>query len=141
MARPSGNAAMSRIDYLTALTFAAAAAAVAAPAYAADIQPFTTAAFEAAQAEGRPILVDAHAGWCPICHLQAPTLAKLSTDPAFGRLVILRLNYDKQNDEKRSLGIRMQSTLIAFKGKAETGRSVGVTSREKITELAQTALN
>ncbi|CAN5222006.1 hypothetical protein BH09PSE2_BH09PSE2_09610 [soil metagenome] len=132
---------MSRIDYLTALTFAAAAAAASSPAYAADIQPFDQAVFERAQAAGRPILVDAHAGWCPICHLQAPTLDRLSTDPAFDKLLILRLNYDKQNDEKRGLGIRMQSTLIAFNGKTETGRSVGVTNRDAITALARTALN
>ena len=132
---------MSRIDYLTALTFAAAAAAISAPAHAAAIQPFTTAAFEAAKAQGRPILVDAHAGWCPICHLQAPTLNKLSQDPAFETLLILRINYDKQNAEKQALGIRRQSTLIAFKGATETGRSVGVTNAGAITALARTALN
>ncbi len=132
---------MSRIDYLTALTFAAAAAAISSPAFAADIQPFDQAVFQEAQAQGRPILVDVHAGWCPICHLQAPTLSRLASDPAFDKLLILRLNYDKQNDEKRALGARMQSTLIAFKGKTETGRSVGVTNRDAITALAQTALN
>lgn len=131
---------MARIDYLTALTFAAAAAAVAAPAHAAAIQPFDTAVFKAAQAQGRPILIDAHAGWCPICHLQAPTLDRLSRDPAYERLLILRLNYDKQVAEKQALGIRRQSTLIAFNGETETGRSVGVTNAGAITALAQTAL-
>ncbi len=132
---------MNRLDYLTTLTFAVAAAAVAAPASAAAIQPFSLAAFKAAQAEGRPILVDAHAGWCPICHLQGPTLSRLSTDPAFGKLLILRINYDRQNAEKQALGIRRQSTLIAYKGATETGRSVGVTDAKAITALAQTTLN
>ena len=131
---------MTRIDYLTAITFAAAAAAVSAPAYAAAIQPFDMAVFKAAQAEGRPILVDAHAGWCPICHLQAPTLAKLSQDPAFEKVLILRINYDKQSAERQALGIRRQSTLIAYRGAQETGRSVGVTSPKAITDLAQTTL-
>lgn len=132
---------MSRLDYLTALTFASAAAAVGAPAHAAAIQPFDAAVFKAAQAGGRPILVDAHAGWCPICHAQAPTLARLAGDPNFDRLLILRLNYDKQTAEKQALGIRRQSTLIAFSGGTETGRSVGVTNPAAITALAQTALN
>lgn len=132
---------MTRIDYLTALTFAAAAAAIGAPAQAASVQPFDHAVFAAAQAEGRPILVDAHAGWCPICHLQAPTIAKLSQDHAYDRLLILRLDFDKQSAEKQALGIRMQSTLIAFKGRAETARSVGVTDPARISALAQTALN
>jgi thiol:disulfide interchange protein len=124
-----------------ALLAAAAVTAVAAPSQAAAIQPFSEAAFHAAQAQGRSILVDAHADWCPICHLQAPTLAKLANEPAFSKLVILRLNYDRQVAEKQALGIRMQSTLIAFKGNKETGRSVGVTSASQITALAQTALN
>ena len=132
---------MARIDYLAALTFAAAAAAYAAPAQAAAIRPFDQAVFNAAQAEGRPILVDAHAGWCPICHLQAPTLDRLSKDAAFDRLLILRLNYDTQRAEKQALGIRRQSTLIAFNGATETGRSVGVTNAGAITQLAQTALH
>ena len=127
--------------YLTLLTVAVATAAVAAPAVAGDIRPFTLAAFEQAQAQGRAVLVDAHADWCPICHLQAPTLSKLAADPAFGKLTIMRLNYDKQTAEKQALGIRMQSTLITFKGKQETGRSVGVTSAGQITDLARTALN
>ncbi|HWD67600.1 MAG TPA: thioredoxin family protein [Caulobacteraceae bacterium] len=124
-----------------ALLAAAAVTAVAAPSRAAAIQPFSEAAFHAAQAQGRSILVDAHADWCPICHLQAPTLAKLANEPAFSKLVILRLNYDRQIAEKQALGIRMQSTLIAFKGSKETGRSVGVTSASQVTALAQTALN
>ena len=124
-----------------ALLAATAVAAVAAPASAAAIQPCSEAAFHAAQAKGESILVDAQADWCPICHLQAPTLKKLSNDPAYSKLVILRLNYDTQVAEKQALGIRMQSTLIAFKGGKETGRSVGVTSASQITALAQTALN
>jgi thiol-disulfide isomerase/thioredoxin len=125
----------------TALLAATAVAAVAGPSSAAAIQPFSEAAFHAAQAQGRSILIDAHADWCPICHLQAPTLAKLSNDPAFSKLMILRLNYDTQVAEKQALGIRMQSTLIAFKGGKETGRSVGVTSAGQITAMAKTALN
>lgn len=116
-------------------------AAIAAPAFAAPIQPFDTAVFKAAQAEGRPVLVDAHAGWCPICAIQNPTLNKLAADPAFDKLLILRINYDKQSAEKRALGITRQSTLIAYAGARETGRSVGETKADKITALARTALN
>ena len=127
-------------NFFAALGLAATVAAISAPAHAAPIQAFDTAVFKAAQAEGRPILVDAHAGWCPICHLQGPTLDKISKDPAFDKLLILRINYDKQTAEKQALGIRRQSTLIAYHGATETGRSVGVTAAPAITALAQTAL-
>jgi thiol-disulfide isomerase/thioredoxin len=123
------------------LTACLAVVAVAASAQAAPIRPFTIAALRAAQARGLPVLVDAHADWCPTCRAQAPTILALSRDPAFARLVILKLDYDTQDQEKQTLGIRHQSTLIAYAGPRETGRSVGVTDPGAIRTLAATALH
>lgn len=105
------------------------------------IQPFTTAALKAAQAAGEPVLVDAYASWCPICRKQAPTIDAMTNDPAFAKLLILRLDYDNQSAEKRALGITQQSTLIAFHGDKETGRLVGVTDPDQIKSLAASALH
>jgi thiol-disulfide isomerase/thioredoxin len=52
---------------------------------------------------------------CQTCRAQAPTIAAIAQDPAFARLVILKLDYDKQTAEKRHLNVRPRSTLIAFK--------------------------
>ncbi|GGA22008.1 thioredoxin family protein [Dyella nitratireducens] len=112
----------------------------AAPLMAQPIQPFTTAALKAAQAAGKPVLVDAYASWCPTCRKQAPTIDALAKDPAFDKLVILRLDYDNQTAEKRALGIVQQSTLITFHGSKETGREVGITDPDQIRKLAQSAL-
>ncbi len=112
-----------------------------APAIAQPIQPFTTAALKAAQAKGQSVLVDAYASWCPTCRKQEPIIEALSKDPAFDKLLILRLDYDNQNAEKRELGIVQQSTLIAFDGGRETGRLVGVTDADEIKKLAQSALH
>jgi thiol-disulfide isomerase/thioredoxin len=119
---------------------ALALAALAGVSNAAAIQPFTTAALRAAQAHGQPVLVDAHADWCPTCRAQAPTISAISKDPAFSRLVILKLDYDKQIQEKRALGIQHQSTLIAFAGPRETARATGVTDPGAIRALATSAL-
>lgn len=110
------------------------------PAFAGEIVPFTIAAFHKAQAAGKPILVDAHADWCPTCRRQAPILSAIAKDKAFAQLVILKLDYDAQRAEKQMLGIRQQSTLIAFSGKTETGRSTGVTEPAQIRALANSAL-
>jgi thioredoxin 1 len=124
----------------SALAPAAFVLAAGVAAHAGPIQPFTTQAFKAAQSSGRPILVDAHADWCPTCRAQAPTISALSRNPAFARLTILKLDYDKQVDEKRALNIRHQSTLIAFVGSRETGRSTGVTDPAQIQALAGATL-
>ena len=121
---------------LVALTLATLAGA----ANAAAIQPFSMAALKAAQAHGQPVLVDAHADWCPTCRAQAPTISAISKDPAYSRLVILKLDYDNQVQEKRALGIQHQSTLIAFAGARETARATGITDPGAIRALAASAL-
>jgi thiol-disulfide isomerase/thioredoxin len=99
------------------------------------IRPFTTAALVAAQRAGRPILVDVHADWCPTCRAQAPVIASLVADPANANVVFLRLNFDTQQRERAALRATSQSTLIAFRGRRETGRLQGVTDAGQIARL------
>ena len=110
-------------------------ASLASPVFAAENVPFTETAFQQAQAAQKPILVEIDASWCPNCAKQRPILAKLSTDPAFANLVIMKIDFDTQKDLVREMGANMQSTLIAFHGKDERGRSVGVTDEGAITAL------
>lgn len=118
----------------------AALALVAAPLQAQPVRPFSLAALKAAQAAGKPVLVDAFAPWCPTCRAQAPTIDKLATDPAYKDLQILRLDYDNQTAEKKVLGITKQSTLIAYKGNKEVGRVLGITDPGQIRTFAASAL-
>ena len=109
------------------------------PAHAEPI-PFDADAFAAAQKAGRPILVEVSAPWCPICKTQKPILAKLAQDPRFKDLVIFDIDFDSRKDVLRRFDARMQSTLIAFKGATETGRSVGETQPEWIEGLVEKTL-
>lgn len=109
-------------------------------AYAGESVPFTQAAFEKAQKSGRPILVEVSAPWCPICKAQKPILAKLAADPRFKDLQIFDVDFDTRKDVLRQLNARMQSTLIAFKGDKEVGRSVGETQPEWIEGLVEKTL-
>ena len=112
---------------------------LAAPALAAET-PFTPQAFEAAQKGGKPVLVAIHASWCPTCRAQSPILGKLTADPKFKDMVVLRLDFDEQKDLVRKFGAQSQSTLIVFKGAAEVGRSVGDTNPESIEALLGKAI-
>jgi thioredoxin 1 len=104
-------------------------------ASAADKKPFDQKAFEAAQAAGKPILVEVSAPWCPICKAQAPILARLKSDPKFKEMVSFDIDFDSQKDLLKKFNVQKQSTLIVFKGKQEAGRSTGDTNAASIEAL------
>ena len=103
-------------------------------------QPFTEAAFDAAQRAGKSILVDTFATWCQICARQAPIIEKLRAEPKFRDLVIFRVNFDAQKDVMRRFRVSVQSTLIAFHGTKEVGRSTGETQPEWVEDLMEKTL-
>ena len=122
------------------LAAVAASATLAAPAMATETKPFDPDSFAAAQRAGRPIFVAVHASWCPICKAQKPILSELMDDPKFKDLVYFVVDFDAQKDVVKQFGVRMQSTLIAFKGAAERGRSVGDSNRTSIAALLNKVL-
>jgi len=67
-------------------------------------------------------------------------LSELTADPKFKNLVFFVVDFDSQKDAVKSFGVRMQSTLITFKGEHETGRSVGDTDRASIAALLNKTL-
>jgi thioredoxin 1 len=110
------------------------------PAMAATPVPFTQAAFEASQQAGKPILVHVEASWCTTCAQQRPLLAKLEAEPQYDGLVVYNVDFDHQKDVVRAFKVQMQSTLIAFHGKIEEGRSTGDTDPASIRALVQKSL-
>ena len=118
----------------------AASASFTAPAFATETRTFDAQSFAAAQKAGKPIFVAIHASWCPTCKAQKPILSELMSEPKFNDLVYFVVDFDSQKDAVRFFGARMQSTLIAFKGETETGRSVGDTDRASIAALLNKTL-
>ena len=111
-----------------------------AQANAATDAPFTPDAFAAAQKAGKPILLHITAPWCPTCTAQKPILGKIAVDAAFKDLVILRIDFDNQKDVVRAMNVRTQSTLIAYRGADEVGRSAGDTNETSIIALARKSI-
>lgn len=102
--------------------------------------PYDDAAFKAAQAAGKPILVQVHADWCPQCAAQRPIIANLIKTDKFKDLVIFNIDFDTQKDLVRKFNAQRQSTLIVFKGANEIERSAGATQAGSITDLLAKAL-
>jgi thioredoxin 1 len=109
-------------------------------ASAAPARPFELAAFRAAQAADKAILVDVTASWCPTCRVQKPILARLLVDPKFADFAAFEVDFDRQKDVLRVVDARMQSTLVVYRGKDEMGRSVGDTNPVSIEALLSMGL-
>lgn len=122
---------------IAASTFAALFLGTA--AMAADVRPFDAAAFEAAQRDAKPILIEITAPWCSVCRAQKPIIQALAANPEYAGMTVLAVDFDSQKDVVRSFGARSQSTLIMFRGEEETGRSVGDTDPGRIEMLVASA--
>ncbi len=106
--------------FLAFLAVAFAAPAIAAPAW----QDYNAAAFTRAQDADKTIIVDVHAVWCPTCKAQAPTLDALRQEPRLKDAVFFKVDFDKEKAFLRQHRIPRQSTVLVFRGKQESARSI-----------------
>lgn len=111
-----------------------------APAQAFQEKAYDDATFKAAQSAGDSIVVDVFAPWCPTCKAQQQVFDALKDKPEYAKVTVFKVDYDNQPDIVKSFGARMQSTLIAYKGKTETGRSAGDTDPKSIEALLASTL-
>ena len=102
--------------------------------------PFDPQALAAAQATGKPVLVEVFADWCSTCAQQRSVLSQLLGQPAYKDYQVLTVDFDKQKEALKLLGVRDRSTLIVYKGKEEKGRSTWETDRESIAALLNKAI-
>ena len=107
-------------NLLALLAIAFSVPALAAPSW----QQYDAAAFAKAQNAGKLIVVDVHAVWCPTCKAQAPTLDALRKEPRFRNAVFFKVDFDKEKTFLKTHRIPRQSTVLVFRGKKETARSV-----------------
>lgn len=130
---------MNRRHFIAALALLPYATTFIPAARAGVRLPFDAAAFAEAQKAGGPILVDIAADWCPTCRAQKPIVDGLLSLPGNEALLVFEVDFDTQANIVRGFGARSQSTLIAFRGTKETGRSVGDTDPTSIAALVRGA--
>lgn len=88
--------------------------------------------FARAQEAGKTILVDVHADWCPTCKAQGPILESLRNDERLETLTFMRVDFDEEKEFLRAHRIPRQSTILVFKGKQESGRSIAETDPARL---------
>lgn len=108
---------------------------------AGEIKPFSQAEFAQLTQAGKPVVVDVSATWCPTCKAQKPILDRLMQQPAYKDVTLLTVDFDTEKSTLRTFKVVTQSTLVAFNGTKEVGRSVGDTTPAGIEGLIQKTLN
>jgi thioredoxin-like negative regulator of GroEL len=107
-------------------------------AVALDIQPYSPETLAARQKAGESVALHFHADWCPVCKAQDKVFNGWKGDATVPGTLLL-VDYDKERDLKRQLGVRTQSTVIAYKGARETGRLAGDTDPKALRALLDNA--
>ncbi len=105
------------------------------PADAIERTTFNAEAFAAAQRENRPILIEVHAWWCPVCWMQKSAMGEIDKSPRFKNMISFTLDYDKDKAVLRQFNVQKQSTMVVFKGAKEVGRLVGESDTGALTKL------
>jgi thioredoxin-like negative regulator of GroEL len=107
---------------------------------AAQWLPFDGSAFKKAQTEGKTVVIDFHATWCPTCAAQRPVLEKLIGESEFKNVVAFVADFDSSSEIKKQMKVASQSTIVVFKGNREVARSTGVTNEDDLRTLLKKGL-
>lgn len=108
---------------------------------AGDIKPFNQKDFDELTTAGKSVVLDISATWCPTCKAQKPIIDGLMKQPAYKDVTLMTIDFDANKPALKQFKVTMQSTLVAFKGAKEVGRSVGDTSPDGLEGLIKKSVN
>ena len=100
------------------------------------VKTFDSAAFKAAMEEKRTLVVDFYADWCGPCRMLAPMMERVSSQFE-GRAEFVKINVDDNPDLAREYGIMSSPCVMAFKGGALVGKSVGVVPENTMKDFVE----
>ena len=120
---------------------AIALSSLASLAMAGEIKPFSQQEFNQLTKAGKPVVLDISAPWCPTCKEQKPIIDGLMKQPAYKDVTLMTIDFDSAKPTLKKFKVTMQSTLVAFKGEKEVGRSIGDTTPEGLERLVKKTVN
>ena len=94
------------------------------------------AEIKALQADGALVVVDFYADWCGPCKMLTPVMEELAKEYE-GKVEIVKLNVDNDNDFAREYGVMSIPTIISFKGDKVVAQSVGYKPKAEIEKLVK----
>jgi thioredoxin 1 len=86
-----------------------------------------------------PVVVDFWAEWCGPCRMIAPALDEISKELE-GKVKIVKMNVDENQQVPGQFGIRSIPTLMIFKGGKLAAQKVGAASKGDLSKWIHSAL-
>jgi thioredoxin 1 len=86
-----------------------------------------------------PVLLDFWAEWCGPCKSIAPVLDQLA-DQYDGKLKIVKINIDENQNTPRQFGVRGIPTLMVFKGGKVEATQIGAVGKSQLDQMIQKAI-
>ena len=81
----------------------------------------------------KPVLVDLFATWCGPCKMMAPVLEEIADET--DSFDIVKIDVDDAPNLSDELKVRSVPTLVKFAGGVETGRKIGLTSKQELIDF------
>lgn len=117
------------------------------PSTASLYVPFTAQDYEKAKSEGKIIMLNFYANWCPICRAEAPELAAAFAELNDPRVIGFRVNFKDSETDKtekalaEELNIPYQHTKVFFKNGQEVARYPNQWTRQDALTAIKKELN
>jgi thioredoxin 1 len=86
-----------------------------------------------------PVLLDFWAEWCGPCKMIGPILGELSEEYA-GKVKIVKLNVDENNNTAIQYAVRSIPTLILFKDGQVQAQHIGAAAKGQLKQFLDTNL-
>ena len=83
-----------------------------------------------------PVLLDFWATWCGPCRMMSPVVDEIA-ESMNTSIKVGKVNIDECPDLAEKYGVMSIPTFVVLKDGVETGRTVGVQSKEEIVKLLQ----
>ena len=81
-----------------------------------------------------PVLIDFWATWCGPCRMMAPVVDEIAESMG-SSIKVCKVNIDENQDLAEKYAVMSIPTFIVIKNGEETGRTVGVQSKEELVKL------